>query len=226
MLPKLDGDTARRRIARRVATDLKDGFVVNLGIGIPTLVPDYIPEDVHIILQTENGAIGAGPKPDFDDPHLVDAGGESITLMRGAAIVPSDFSFGLMRGGHLDVTVLGAFQVDEEGNLANWCIPGKLVPGMGGAMDLVSGTLKVTVAMTHMTSDGKPKILKKCALPLTGAGIVDTVVTEFCLMRRISGRLVLCEIAPEVTADDIRSTVTADFDVSHSLARMEYPGGF
>lgn len=221
MLPKLDGDTARRRIAKRVAMDFEDGFVVNLGIGIPTLIPDYIPENVHIILQTENGAIGAGPKPDFDDPHLVDAGGESITLMRGAAVVPSDFSFGLMRGGHLDVTVLGAFQVDEEGNLANWCIPGRLVPGMGGAMDLVSGTRNVTITMTHLTKDGKPKILRRCTLPLTGAGIVDTVVTEFCLMRYIDGRLTLCEVAHGVTVDDIRATVAADFAVSEDLGNMK-----
>ena len=221
MLPKLDGDTARRRIAKRVAMDFEDGFVVNLGIGIPTLIPDYIPENVHIILQTENGAIGAGPKPDFDDPHLVDAGGESITLMRGAAVVPSDFSFGLMRGGHLDVTVLGAFQVDEEGNLANWCIPGRLVPGMGGAMDLVSGTRNVTITMTHLTKDGEPKILRRCTLPLTGAGIVDTVVTEFCLMRYIDGRLTLCEVAHGVTVDDIRATVAADFAVSEDLGEMK-----
>lgn len=221
MLPELDQETARTMIARRIALDFEDGSVVNLGIGIPTLVSDYIPDNIHVIFQTENGVIGAGPKPDTDDLRFIGAGGRCLSLLPCASIVSSDFSFGLIRGGHLDVTVLGALQVDERGNLANWWIPGKLVPGMGGAMDLVTGAGRVIIATTHLTKKGEPKILDKCTLPLTGVHVVDTLVTELCLMRLIDGRMTLCETAPGVTVEDIRRTTTAEFAVSGDLSIMK-----
>jgi acetate CoA/acetoacetate CoA-transferase beta subunit len=221
MLPELDKEIIRTRIARRIALDFEDGSVVNLGIGIPTLVSDYIPKDIHVVFQTENGVVGAGPKPDEEDLRFIGAGGRCLSLLQGASIVASDFSFGLIRGGHLDVTVLGALQVDEEGNLANWWIPGKLVPGMGGAMDLVTGAGRVIIATTHLTKKGEPKIVDRCTLPLTGVGVVDTLVTEYCLMRLIGGRLTLCETAPGVTVDDIRETTTAGFAVSEDLSVMK-----
>lgn len=221
MLSELDKETVRHRIAKRIALDFDSGSVVNLGIGIPTLVSDYIPEDVNVVFQTENGVVGAGPKPQEDDLRFIGAGGRCLSLVRGASIIASDFSFGLIRGGHLDATVLGALQVDEEGNLANWWVPGKLVPGMGGAMDLVTGARRVIIATTHLTKNGDPKILDKCTLPLTGVQVVDTLVTEFCLMRLLDGRLTLCELAPGVTVEDIRQTTTADFAVSRKLVEMK-----
>lgn len=221
MLPELDKETARHRIAKRIALDFESGSIVNLGIGIPTLVSDYIPEDVNVVFQTENGVVGAGPKPDEDDLRFIGAGGRCLTLVPGASIIASDFSFGLIRGGHLDATVLGALQVDETGNLANWWVPGKLVPGMGGAMDLVTGAKRVIIATTHLTKKGDPKILHQCDLPLTGVHVVDTLVTEYCLMRLVSGRLTLCELAPGVTVEDIRKTTTADFAVSDALGTMK-----
>ncbi len=203
MLPSLDDELVRHRIAKRIALDLEDQAVVNLGIGIPTLVSDYLPSDRHIILQTENGVIGAGPIPETPDLRYIGAGGRALSLIPGSSIVASDFSFGLIRGGHLDATVLGTLEVDEEGSLANWWIPGKIIPGMGGAMDLVTGAKKVYVATTHLDKKGRPKLVKKCSLPLTGVGVVTTIVTEFCVVRRQEGKMVLCEIAPEVTLEEV-----------------------
>lgn len=203
MLPSLDDELVRHRIAKRIALDLEDQAVVNLGIGIPTLVSDYLPSDRHMILQTENGVVGAGPIPEKPDLRYIGAGGRALSLIPGSSIVASDFSFGLIRGGHLDATVLGTLEVDEEGSLANWWIPGKLVPGMGGAMDLVTGAKSVYVATTHLDKKGRPKLVRKCTLPLTGVGVVTTIVTEFCVVRRQEGIMTLCEIAPEVSVEDL-----------------------
>jgi len=220
MLPELDKELARTRIARRIALDFEDGSVVNLGIGIPTLVSDFIPEDIQITFQTENGVVGAGPMPPEEDLRFIGAGGRCLSLLPGAALIASDFSFGLIRGGHLDATVLGALQVDSEGNLANWWIPGKLVPGMGGAMDLVTGAKRVIIATTLLTKKGEPKILEKCSLPLTGVKVVDTVVTEYALFRVVEGELTLCEVAPGVSTDDIRENTFSGIKVLDNLEKM------
>lgn len=203
MLPALEDEVVRHRIAKRIALDLEDQAVVNLGIGIPTLVSDYLPSDRHMVLQTENGVVGAGPIPEKPDLRYIGAGGRALSLIPGSSIVASDFSFGLIRGGHLDATVLGTLEVDEEGSLANWWIPGKLVPGMGGAMDLVTGARSVYVATTHLDKKGRPKLVRKCTLPLTGVGVVTTIVTEFCVVRRQEGIMTLCEIAPEVSVEEL-----------------------
>lgn len=221
MLPVLDEEVVRHRIARRIALDLEDGAVVNLGIGIPTLVSDYVPEGVSVLIQTENGAIGAGPKPDEEDLRFIGAGGRCLTLLPGSSLVASDTSFGLIRGGHLDATVLGALEVDSHGNLANWMIPGKMVPGMGGAMDLVTGARAVYVATTHTDKRGKPKLVKECTLPLTGAGVASVVVTEFCVVRKTGGKMVLTEIAPEVTVELLRKHTTMEYEVSPDLCPMK-----
>jgi len=220
MLPALDEEVIRHRIAKRIALDFEDGAVVNLGIGIPTLVSDYLPEDVHVLLQTENGVVGAGPKPEKEDLRFIGAGGRCVSLLPGSSLVASDMSFGLIRGGHLDATVLGALEVDSSGNLANWMIPGKMVPGMGGAMDLVTGARAVYVATTHCDKKGRPKLVKECTLPLTGEKVVSVVVTEFCLMRKVDGKMVLCEIAPEVTEEELRANTTMEYDVSPDLCPM------
>ena len=220
MLPVLDEELARHRIARRIALEFEDGAVVNLGIGIPTLVSDYIPEGIRVIFQTENGVVGAGPKPPEDDLRFIGAGGRCLSVIPGGALVASDFSFGLIRGGHLDATVLGALQVDQEGNLANWWIPGKLVPGMGGAMDLVTGAKHVIVAMTHTTKKGGAKLVKKCSLPLTGAGVVSLVVTEYALFRFTDGKMVLEEIAPGVSEKDLKEVTEAEYVTSPDLRVM------
>ena len=221
MLPELSEEVIRHRIAKRIALDFEDGSVVNLGIGIPTLVSDYIPEGISVIMQTENGVVGAGPKPDVDNLCFIGAGGRCLSLLPGSSLVASDASFGLIRGGHLDATVLGALEVDSEANLANWMVPGKMVPGMGGAMDLVTGAKKVYVATTHCDKKGRPKLVKKCTLPLTGKNVVSVVVTEFCLIRKQEGRMVLCELAPEVTLEELQANTTMDFDVSPDLAIMK-----
>jgi 3-oxoacid CoA-transferase subunit B/acetate CoA/acetoacetate CoA-transferase beta subunit len=221
MLPVLDEEIARHRIARRVAMEFQDGDVVNLGIGIPTLVSDYIPGDIRVIFQTENGVVGAGPKPDKEDLRFIGAGGRCLKPILGGALVASDMSFGLIRGGHLDATVLGALEVDQEGNIANWWIPGKMVPGMGGAMDLVTGAKHVIVATTHCTKKGDPKILPRCTLPLTGVGVVSLVVTEYCVLRMVSGELVLEEIAPGVDLEDFKKVTPADYRVSRDLCNMK-----
>lgn len=221
MLPVLDEEQARARIAKRIALEFHDGDVVNLGIGIPTLVSDYIPEDVKIIFQTENGVIGAGPKPEREDWRFIGAGGRALSLVSGSSLVASDFSFGLIRGGHLDYTVLGALQVDSEANLANWWIPGKQVPGMGGAMDLVTGVKNVIIAIGHTNKKGEAKLVKKCTLPLTGVGVVSMVVTEYCVMRFPEKKMTLFELAPNVRIDDLRNATDAEFTVSESLCTMK-----
>jgi 3-oxoacid CoA-transferase subunit B/acetate CoA/acetoacetate CoA-transferase beta subunit len=221
MLPVLDEEVIRYRIAKRIALDFEDGSVVNLGIGIPTLVSDYLPEDVHVLLQTENGVVGAGPKPEKEDLRFIGAGGRCVSLLPGSSLVASDMSFGLIRGGHLDATVLGALEVDSFGNLANWMIPGKMVPGMGGAMDLVTGARAVYVATTHCDKKGRPKLVKECTLPLTGAKVVSVVVTEFCVVRKVNGKMVLCEISPEITEEELRANTTMDYDISPDLCPMK-----
>lgn len=212
---------AKEIIARRVAREFKDGDVVNLGIGLPTLVPNYIDESVEIILHSENGFTGIGPAPDDDqvDPYLVNAGGMPVTIIPGGVFFDSAMSFTIIRGGHLDATVLGALQVDEEGNLANWMIPGKLVPGMGGAMDLVGGAKKVIVAMTH-TAKGEVKILKKCTLPLTGAKKVSKIITEMGVLEVVPEGLMLMEYNPTYTLDDIQAATEATLIISDHLKPM------
>ena len=217
-------DRAKKReiIARRVAKELKDGDLVNLGIGMPTLVANYIPDDVDLIFQSENGFVGLGPAPKEDeiDWDIVNAGAQPVTVLEGAAFFDSADSFGIIRGGHLDVTVLGALQVDEEGNLANWMIPGKMVPGMGGAMDLVVGAKKVIIAMEH-TAKGNHKILKKCNLPLTAANEVDLIVTEMGVIERREKGLVLTEIAPDTTIEEVIEMTGADLIVAEDLKEMD-----
>lgn len=209
-------------IARRVAKELKDGDVVNLGIGLPTMVVNYIEKDVDIILQSENGFVGLGPAPEAgkENPYIVNAGGQPVTIKEGGVFFDSAMSFAIIRGGHVDATVLGALQVDQEGNLANWMIPGKMVPGMGGAMDLVVGAKKVIVAMEH-TAKGSAKILKKCTLPLTAAAQVDLIVTEMGVMEVTKEGLVLKEINPEFTLDEVKAATEADLIIPADLKSME-----
>lgn len=221
MLPVLEEEKVRQRIAKRIALEFHDGDVVNLGIGIPTLVSDYISEDMHIIFQTENGVVGAGAKPEQTDWRFIGAGGRCLTLLPGSALIASDFSFGLIRGGHLDYTVLGALQVDSEANLANWWIPGKLVPGMGGAMDLVTGVKNVIIGTSHTSKKGAAKLVSKCDLPLTGVGVVSMVVTEYCVMRFPEKKMMLFELAPGVSIEDLREVTGAEFAVSESLCQMK-----
>ena len=216
---------AKKLIAARVAQDLKDGDVVNLGIGLPTLIPDYLPEGVHITLQSENGFLGLGPLEGEPLPDLVNAGGKSCGMVPGTAFFDSALSFAIIRGGHVDVTVLGGLQVDQEGNLANWMVPGKMIPGMGGAMDLVTGAKHVIVAMEHATKEGGAKILKRCNLPLTAAHKVSAIATELAFFRFIDGKLTLTEIAPGVSLDEIRAKTEADFIVSPTCCEMKLPAG-
>lgn len=213
---------SRELIVKRVAKELKDGDVVNLGIGMPTLVANYIPEDMDVTFQSENGFLGLGPAPEEgkEDKHLVNAGGQPVTIKPGGMFFDSATSFAIIRGGHVDVTVLGALQVDEEGNLANWMIPGKMVPGMGGAMDLVVGAKRVIVAMEH-TAKGAHKILKKCQLPLTAAKQVNTIITEMGVIEVTSEGLVLTEIAEGYTVEEVQAATEAKLIISKELKKME-----
>jgi acetate CoA/acetoacetate CoA-transferase beta subunit len=217
-----DKDRKREVIVKRVANELKDGNLVNLGIGLPTQVVNYIPEGVDVLLHSENGFVGLGPtpKPGEEDKDIVNAGSQPASHVTGAAYFDSAMSFAIIRGGHLDVTVLGALQVDQKGNLANWMIPGKMVPGMGGAMDLVVGAKRVIVAMEH-TAKGEAKILKQCNLPLTAAGEVDMIVTDMGVIQVTPEGLVLTEIAPETTVEEVISMTEAELIISKDLKVMD-----
>ena len=208
-------------IAARAARELKDGDVVNLGIGLPTLVPNFLPADIDIVFQSENGIMGMGPTPEAGtaDGDIVNAGGQPVTVKAGAAFFDSSVSFGIIRGGHVNATILGALEVDEQGNLANWIVPGKMVPGMGGAMDLVVGAQKVIVAMVH-TQNGKPKILKRCTLPFTALAAVDMIVTEMGVMEVRPEGLVLTELHPDYTVEQVQAATEARLIVSADLKPM------
>ncbi len=217
----MEKEQVREVIARRAARELHNGDVVNLGIGLPTMIPNYLPAGITVTLQTENGAMGLGPSPKAgeEDKNLVNAGGGAITLIDGASTFDSATSFAIIRGGHVDVSVLGALQVDEKGNLANWIIPGKIAPGMGGAMDLVVGAKRVIIAMEH-TQKGAPKILHRCTLPLTAAGQVNMIITEMGVINVTDKGLVLVEKHPEFTVEQIKAATEADLIISPDLKSM------
>jgi len=214
---------AKELIARRVAREIKPGMLVNLGIGLPSMVATYVPADRGVFFQAENGVIGLGARPPegMEDPHLTDAGGGFVTAVPGAASIDSAMSFGLIRGGHLDVTVLGGLQVDEAGHLANWKVPGKMVPGMGGAMDLVTGAKRVIVAMQH-SAKGVAKIVPTCTLPLTSARRVDLIITDMAVIEPTDAGLVLREHAPGVAVEDIRAATSAALIVREDLREMQF----
>ena len=217
----MDKNQIREVIARRCAKELKDGFVVNLGIGLPTLIPNYLPEGVKVVLQSENGLLGLGPTPEEgkENKYLVNAGGGYISVLPGGSIFDSSTSFGIIRGGHVDVTILGAMQVDEQGNLANWILPGGKTIGMGGAMDLLVGAKEVILAMEH-TAKGKPKILKRCTLPLTAPHEVDMIVTEMGVMKITPDGIVLSEINPDFTVDQVQQNTESTLIIPSDIKPM------
>ncbi|ALA26158.1 succinyl-CoA--3-ketoacid-CoA transferase [Piscirickettsia salmonis] len=215
---------SREHIAQRLAKELKNGYYVNLGIGIPTLVANYIPNDMDILLQSENGLLGMGEFPTAEqiDPDLINAGKQTVTAVTGAAFFSSAESFAMIRGGHVDLTILGAFEVDQKGNIASWMIPNKLVKGMGGAMDLVAGAENIIVAMAHANKHGESKILKECTLPLTGVNCVTTVVTDLAVLKLVDGAFHLLERAPGVSCEEIQQKTAATLIIPDQVIEMQF----